>query len=185
MDDLLLTSAIAALGLAIAGALVLRRIRLARRRHAQARRAEGYRLIHALRSYSAWIESQRDLPFTSRSLEELTSPETLTRASRIKSDWFPSLSQHMVPLLQAHSRMVEYLWEQSLLRLSQGSGWQPACQDAQYQRLRGTLEDLIDEMIGLCRELIGDSTRPWQHTGSDFVFSSSVGLPSQGPARGA
>ena len=119
MDDLLLLSAIAALGFMTVCALLLQWIRVVRRRRAKVRRSQGYRLIHALREYSAWIDNQRDLPFTARSLDELTSPEPLTLARQIKRDWFPSLAPDMVRLLQAHSRVIEYLWEQSLLRLTQ------------------------------------------------------------------
>ena len=149
-------------------------------------RAQGYRLIHALREYSAWIDYQRDLPFTDRSLDELTSPEPLTHARRIKREFFPDLSQHMVRLLQAHSRVIEYLWQQNLVRLSQGSGWMPAYEDKQYQQLRGAQEELIDDMIELCRALIGDAGEPWRRTGSDFVFSnSSIDMSGTGPASRA
>lgn len=184
MNDLLLISAIAALGVMFACAFVLRWIRLARRRRARMRRVQAYRLIHALRAYSAWIDSCRDLPFTARSLDELTSPAPLTLVRRIKREFFPSLAPSMVLLLQAHSRVIEYLWEQSLLRLSQGSAWVPAYQDAQFLQLRGAQEDLMDEMIAKCRELIGETPQVWQPTGSDFSFSNSVGRVSQGPASG-
>jgi hypothetical protein len=185
MNDLLLISAIGAFGFMAASALLLQWLRVALRRRAKERRSQGYRLIHSLRSYSAWIESQRDLPFTSRSLDELTSPRPLALAAQIKSKWFPALGQYMVPLLQAHSRVIEYLWEQSLLRLSQGSAWRAAHQDPQYRQLREAQEELIDEMIAACRELIGDSRQVWQPTGSDFAFSNSIGRTSQGPAAGA
>jgi hypothetical protein len=185
MNDLFLISAIAALGFMAMSAIALRWIRVARRHRAKLRRAQGYRLIHALRAYSAWIERQRDLPFTARSLDELTSPGPLALAGQIKHQWFPSLARYMVPLLQAHSRVIEYLWEHSLLRLSQGAAWRPAHQDAQYQQLRGAQEELIDEMIAVCRELIGDTRQSWQRTGSDFAFSNSLGRPSQGPAGSA
>jgi hypothetical protein len=181
MNDLLLVSAFAALGLMGVGAVVLQWFRVARRRRAKVRRAQGYRLIHALRAYSAWIEGQRDLPFTARSVDELTSPAPLALAGQIKTEWFPGLAQYMVPLLQAHSRVVEYLWEQSLLRLSQGSAWRPAHQDARYQQLRGAQEELMDEMIAACREQIGDTPLLWRPTGSDFAFSNSLGRASQGP----
>ena len=91
----------------------------------------------------------------------------------------------MVLLLQAHSRVIEYLWERNLLRLSQESAWQPAHQDAQYQQLRGAQEDLIDEMIAKCRELVGDTPQVWRRTGSDFSFSNSISRASQGPASGS
>jgi hypothetical protein len=184
LNDLLLISAITALGFMAACALLLQWIRVARRRREKVLRSQGYRLIHALRAYSAWVESQRDLPFTARSLDELTTPEPLRVAREIKQHCFPSLAQYMLPLLQAHSRMIEYLWEQSLLRLTQGSAWQPASEDARYQQLRGAQEDLIDELIAKCRELIGDTPQVWRRTGSDFAFSNSVSRASRGPASG-
>jgi hypothetical protein len=181
--DLLVPSLVGALALGGAAMAVLGWVRKASRRRAQQLRAHGYRLIHALRAYSAWIDCHRDLPFTARSLEELTSPEPLTQARQIKSDWFPGLSQHMVRLLQAHSRVIEYMWQQNLLRMTQGSGWRPAYEDRQYQQLRGAQEELIDEMIALCREAIGDAGQPWRRTGSDFSFSASnLGASSGGRA---
>jgi hypothetical protein len=183
MDDILLALLVAGLALAPAAAVLVHWIRHVRRRRAELRRAQGLRLIHALSAYSAWIECQRDLPFSARSLDELTSPEPLTHARRLKREWFPSLAPQMVGLLQAHSRMIEYLWEQSLLRLSQGAAWRPACEDAQYQQLRGAQEELIDEMITCCRQLIGGDPRQiWKPTGSDFTFSNGLGMPAQGPA---
>jgi hypothetical protein len=183
VNPFVVPSLIGALLLAAAGTAVFWWLRHARRLRSRRLRAQGYRLIHALREYSAWIDQQRDLPFTARSPEELTSPAPLTRALQIKRDWFPALSQHMVLLLQAHSRVIEYLWQQNLLRLSQASAWRPAHEDRQYQQLRGAQEDLIDDMIAVCRELIGDARQPWQRTGSDFSFSSSsLGVSGSGPA---
>jgi hypothetical protein len=185
MNDLFLASLVAALLIAAAGALAVQWISHRAQMRTESRRAQGYRLIHALRAYSAWIECQRDLPFTARSLDDLTSPEPLTQVRQIKREHFPQLASHMLGLLQAHSRMIEYLWEQSLLRLTQGASWLPAHQDVRYQQLRGAQEDLIDDMIGACRALIGDSTS-WKGTGSDFVFTgNSLGLPSQDPTSGA
>jgi hypothetical protein len=182
-DDLLIPALTGALTFIAAGAAIYRWARHLSRVRARRLRAQGYRLIHALREYSAWIDYQRDVPFTARSLDELTSPEPLTQARHIKHDWFPELSQHMVRLLQAHSRVIEYMWGQNLLRLSQGSGWRPVYEDKQYQQLRGAQEELIDEMIALCREIIGDASQPWRSTGSDFSFSnSSLGVSGTGPA---
>jgi type II secretory pathway pseudopilin PulG len=183
-DDTLLASLIGALSLVLAVGAVYRWMRHVARMRAEQLRQQGYHLIHALREYSAWIEYQRDLPFTARSLDELTSPEPLTQARRIKREYFPALSQHMVRLLQAHSRVIEYLWQQNLLRLSQGSGWRPAYEDPQYQQLRGAQEDLIGEMIDICRELTGDARQPWRQTGSDFSFSNSLNVSQAGPASG-
>jgi hypothetical protein len=181
MDKFLLP-AIAALALMVVATAIYRWMRhLAQDRLAR-RQAQGHRLIHALQAYSAWIDIQRDSSFTASSLDELTSPEPLTLARQIKSEWFPTLQQDMLRLLQAHSRMIEYLWQQNLLRLSQGAGWRPAYEDNQYLQLRGAQEDLIDEMIFSCRQLIGETEHAWRPTGSDFAFgNSSLGLPSNGP----
>jgi len=182
-DDLLIASLIGAFSVAAAITAVYLWARHLGRVRLQELRAQGYRLIHALQEYSAWIDLQRDLPFTASSLDELTSPEPLTQARRIMRECFPDISQHMIRLLQAHSRVIEYLWQQNLVRLSQGSGWMPAHEDKQYQQLRGAQEDLIDDMIALCRELIGDAAQPWRSTGSDFAFTNnSMGMSGTGPA---
>jgi hypothetical protein len=186
LDDFFIPFLIGASAFIAVGAVVYCWARHQRRVRARQLRAQGYRLIHALREYSAWIDYQRDVPLTARSLDELTSPEPLTQARQIKQDWFPQLTQHMVRLLQAHSRQIEYLWEQNLLRLSQGSGWRPAYEDKQYQQLRGAQEELMDEMIALCRAIIGDTSQPWRRTGSDFSFSSNgLGISGTGPASRA
>ena len=180
---MLLNFLIGAFSLAAATTAVYLWLRHLGRARAKELRAQGYRLIHALREYSAWIDFQRDLPLTAGSLDELASPEPLTQAGRIQRECFPGLLQHMVRLLQAHSRVIEYLRQQDLVGLSRGSGWQHAYEDMQYQQLRGAQEDLIDDMIALCRELIGDASQPWRSTGSDFAFTnSSMGMSGTGPA---
>jgi hypothetical protein len=179
MDDTFLLWFLAGFGLIVLGLLLFRWVRNIRRNRNALRRAHGFSLIHSLRAYSAWVQCQRDLPFTAKSFDELTSPAPLTRAREIKRDWFPSLSQHLAGLLQTHSRLIEYLWEQDLQRLSQGMAWRPAHLDSQYQQLRATQEELIDEMIGVCREIIGDADRHWQSTGSDFAFRKAPALLPQ------
>src|SRR5512133_1215948 len=87
---------------------------LAHRRQ-QHLRARGYEFIAALKAYSAWVDYQRDESFVGRDADELALPEPLARALSAKSA-FPELSQHTLRLLQAHSRLVEYLWQQNLLR---------------------------------------------------------------------
>jgi hypothetical protein len=139
----------------------------------EALRARGYALISSLKAYSAWVDFQRDEPLVSSDTDELASPEPLACALRIRQAAFPGLSQHMLRLVQAHSRVIEYLWEQNLLRLSQAAAWRPPYLDPQYQQIRGAQEDLIQEIIGLCQEIIGDRSREWRRTGTDFAFSGS------------
>jgi hypothetical protein len=180
MNELFLgVLAAVALGLAVTG--VARHV--VHKRHERLR-AQGYELIFSLKSYSAWVDCQSDEPFVSRDSDELASPEPLARAVEIRKAAFPGLSQHMLRLLQAHSRLVEYLWQQNLLRQSQAAGWRPAWQDPRYQQIRGAQEDLIQEMIGLCQEMIGDRAEEWRQTGTDFAFSSSMST-TRGRAAGA
>ncbi|MEO7390973.1 MAG: hypothetical protein ABIU58_02295 [Ramlibacter sp.] len=183
--DLFNLSLLAALGLAVIAAIVWRTVRYTARRRQDRLRAQGYRLIRWLNAYSAWVDYQRDDPLLERSTDELTSPEPLAKALAIKDAAFPALSQHMLRLLQAHSLLIEYLWQHNLLRLSQATGWVPAYQDPQYQQIRGAQEDLIEEMIALCHELMGDIGKTWQVTGSDFNFSSSLTMSTQTPGSGA
>jgi hypothetical protein len=181
-----LVASLLALAAVLAGCLAIFHWMRVRSREREDRlRAQGYRLIHALGAYSAWIDAQREAPITARSLEELTSPEPLTRARRIRGEHFPELAAHMLRLLQSHSRVMEYHWQQSLLRLTQGAAWVPAHHDTQYLQLRAAQEDLIDEMVVLCRELVGDSPRRWHATGSDFAFSTGFGMAGTGPASRA
>lgn len=175
------TSMAALLALALAALIVHALRHLARRRRA-ALRKQSYRLIHALKAYSAWIEYQRDLPFAQRDLEEMISPEPIVMVREIKRDWFPQLHTHVLRLLKAHHRLVQYLWEHSMMRLSQGSGWVPPNEDPAYQQLRAEQEDLIDEMIDTCRRATGDADRPWRRTASDFNFSNN-GLRTGPPSR--
>lgn len=156
---------------------------LARKRH-EHRRAQGYELIHSLKAYAAWIDCRRDEPFRLGEAGERTLPEPLERACAIKDAQFPALAGHMVRLLQAHSRLIEYLWHQSMLRLSQQALWRPVWQDSQYQQIRGALEDLIQEMIGLTQEAVGDRAQEWGRTGTDFSFSSSTLSTSPEPPGG-
>jgi hypothetical protein len=139
----------------------------------------GLHLIYWLKAYSAWVDCQRDEPFLARDIDELALPEPLAQALALKDAAFPELSQHMVRLLQAHSRLIEYLWQHNLLRISQATGWQAAHEDSRYQQIRGAQEDLIEEMIAFCQERIGESAREWKRTGSDFAFSSGLGIPAQ------
>ncbi|MBC7604410.1 MAG: hypothetical protein H7255_17340 [Ramlibacter sp.] len=181
LNDSLIQYALAALGALVVFALLIWCLHWLRIKHKAALRAKGWQLIHALNAYAAWVECQRDLPFSADSLGEMTAPEPLVTVRQIKRDWFPSLHLQVVRLLKSHERLVQYLWQHSMLRLSQGSPWCPASEDPVYQQLRYEQEDLIDEMIASCRRLTGDVDRVWKSTGSDFNYSNVFPL-SEGPA---
>jgi len=165
-----------ALVAAVLHALV-RRVRRERRQRRQ-RREHGWRLIHELKAYSAWVDSLHGEPFMSTEPEELTSAQALSRARAIAQQHFPQLGQAMLRLLQADSQLTRHLWEQKLRRLSAPGDRVPCQRDPEYRELRDAQEDLIDSIIARCQALIGDSGRRWRHTGMDSEFFASMGISS-------
>ncbi|WP_048441907.1 hypothetical protein [Caenimonas sp. SL110] len=142
-------------------------------------RSQSHKMAQALHSYTDWIEQQRDLPFTARSLDELSSPRPLEVASAIKREAFPSLHSHIVSLLLTHNEISEYLWQQSLLRLSQGWAWCEASEDPEWQRLRTEQQELIGEMIVICHALSGAADRGWATRANPARGWSGVPLTAQ------
>ncbi len=138
------------------------------RRHAAKLRTHGYSLIDSLKGYSAWVERQRDIEITAPALDEHDLPDPLAQAGHIARRHFPALSDTMKELVQSHVRITEYLWDHQLIRLSNGFGGPPAYQDPKYQQLREAQEELIDDLIQSCRELIGDAGARWHATSGDY-----------------
>jgi hypothetical protein len=170
----------AGMGFALAVALGVWRARVRSRR----RRMAGYVLLDCLKAYSAWMDYQREELFQTRDPEDLGTPDPLLRACEIKDEWFPQLSSQMVRLLHSHRQMMEYLWEQRILRLSQASARASIHSDPRYQQLRDLQDATMDGMFVRCRQLIGDSGRKWRPTRSDFAFSSGLSVPSLPSTRG-
>jgi hypothetical protein len=96
------------------------RVRVTRRR-AQ-RRMAGYELMDCLKAYTAWIDWHRDEPLLHQNPEELAIPAVLAQAVRIKDAHFPELAPLMVQLLQTHGELMQYLWEQNILRMTHSDG---------------------------------------------------------------
>jgi len=170
----------AGIGFALALALGIWRTRV----HTMRRRMAGYVLLDCLKAYSAWMDYQREELFQSRSPEELGTPQPLLRACEIKDEWFPQLSPQMVRLLHSHRQMMEYLWEQRILRMSQAAARASIHADPRYQQLRDLQDAMMDGLFVRCRQLIGDSGRKWRPTRSDFSFSSGLSVPSLPTTQG-
>lgn len=151
------------------------------RRQRQQHREHGWRLIHELKAYSAWVESLHGEPFMGTEPEELTSAQALREARAIALANFPQLTQVMLRLLQADSQLMRHLWEQKLLRLSEPGDWAPYQRDPHYRGLRDAQEDLIDAIIARCHVLIGDQGGRWRNTTADSDFFSSMGVTSSLP----
>lgn len=163
--------------LAIAAALWRVRARAALR--AAKRRAAGYELMDCLKAYSAWVDWHRDEPLLHQNPEELSIPAVLKQAVHIKDEHFPELAKLMVQLLQSHRELMEYFWEENILRMTHAGGARrPHYADPRYHRLRDLQDAALDSLFLRCRQLIGDHQREWTRTRSDFSFSGGASLPS-------
>ena len=175
--DALLPWLLVALALAIAFALW--RLRLRAMQRAARRRTAGYQLMDALKAYTVWIDWHRDEPLLHQNPEELSIPAVLKQAVQIKDEHFPELSRLMVQLLQTHRELMQYLWEENILRLThQGALLRPHYADPRYHQLRDTQDAALDSLFLRCRQLIGEAESEWTRTRSDFSFSSGPGVTS-------
>lgn len=146
-------------------------------RHQAKRRAAGYQLIDCLKAYSAWVDWHRDEPLLHQNPEDLTIPAALAQACQVKDEWLPELSPLMVKLLETHRELMQYFWEENILRMTQSSQ-RPYYADPRYHHLRDLQDGALDSLFQRCRELIGDDDTEWHRTRSDFTFSSGLSHPS-------
>jgi hypothetical protein len=162
--------------------LALWRWRLRAVRRAARRRQAGYRLMDCLKAYTAWIDWHRDEPLLHQDPETLAIPAALAQAVQIKDEHFPQLAPLMLRLLQAHRELMQYLWEENILRMS-GGAQRPYYADPRYHQLRDAQDATLDSLFLRCREAIGDSGTPWRRTRSDFSFSSNLGAGTSQASR--
>lgn len=177
LHPLMMPLAIAAAAIAVV--LLLWRLRSDAVRRAARRRAAGYQLMDCLKAYTAWIDWHRDEPLLHQDPENLGIPAALAQAVQVKDEHFPELSRLMVQLLQTHRELMQYLWEENILRMSGGGSQRPHYADPRYHQLRDTQDAALDSLFLRCRELIGDQEVPWRRTRSDFSFSGGLSTPAQ------
>jgi hypothetical protein len=164
---------------ALALGFVLWRLRRRLVRRSALRRTAGYELMDCLKAYTAWIDWHRDEPLLHQRPQEAGLPAPLAQAVQIKDGHFPELSPLMVQLLQAHRELVQYLWEENILRLTHAAPLRPHYADPRYHQLRDRQDATLDSLFLHCRRLIGDDELAWHRTRSDFSFSGAgVGVPS-------
>jgi hypothetical protein len=162
--------------IAIAIAVVLWRLRARLLKRVARRRAAGYRLMDCLKAYTAWIDWHRDEPLLHRDPANLEIPAPLAQAVLVKDEHFPELSKLMLQLLHTHRELMQYLWEENILRMTHAGHQRPYYADPRYHQLRDTQDAALDSLFLRCRESIGDADSAWRHTRSDFSFSSGMGM---------
>jgi hypothetical protein len=156
----------------LAGAVGAWRLLARIHKRAARRRAAGYELMDCLKAYTVWTDWHRDEPLLHQNPEELSIPAVLARAVLLKDEHFPQLSGLMVQLLQTHGQLMRFLWEQNILRMTEGS--RPCDVDPRYHLLRDQQDAALDSLFMRCREAIGDRQAEWRSTRSDFTFSSNL-----------
>ena len=161
-------------GIALAIAIVLWRLRAGALKRTARRRAAGYQLMDCLKAYTAWIDWHRDEPLLHQDPETLAVPAALKQAVQIKDEHFPELARLMLQLLQTHRELMQYLWEENILRMSGGGSGRPYYADPRYHQLRDTQDAALDSLFMRCRQLLGESDSEWRRTRSDFSFSSGM-----------
>lgn len=174
-DALLPLLAVLALFVAV---FALWRLRARNMKRLARRRSAGYQLMDCLKAYTAWIDWHRDEPLLHQDPENLAVPAALKQAVQIKDEHFPELGKLMLQLLQTHRELMQYLWEENILRMSGGGSGRPHYADPRYHQLRDTQDAALDSLFLRCREAIGESDTEWRRTRSDFSFSSGLSLPS-------
>jgi hypothetical protein len=173
--DLLLPSL---LGSALAAGLVLWVLRARYLRRQKRQRRAGYRLMDCLKAYAAWVDWHRDEPLLHRNPDAVNIPAALAQAVQIKDSHFPELAPLMVMLLHTHRELMQYLWEQNILRMTHTAPAKPHYADPRYQRLRDLQDGALDSLFLRCRQLIGEDGVEWKRTRSDFSFSGDMHAPS-------
>ncbi len=176
--DLLFQLSLAAL--AVVAAALLWRLYTRAVQKAARRRAAGYQLIDCLKAYTAWIDWHREEPLHRQHPEDLGLPPPLAQAVQIKDQYFPQLTPLMLQLLQSHRALMQYLWEENILRLTHSMPRRPHYADPLYHQLRDRQDAALDSLFLQCRQLIGDGEVAWTRTHSDFTFSSGMNhMPSR------
>ena len=118
----------ALIAIALVSATIARSLRLR-----EVRRLKALELLDELGRYSEWVAGQRRSTFFQGEGEEGTSP--LEEARNIKQGWFPELAGDMVEILIVHNRMVDFLWQQQLLRNKDPEGWLESDHDTRFLEL--------------------------------------------------
>ena len=97
------------------------------------RRVKALELLDALSRYSEWVAAQRRAPFFQGEGDYGLSPREDAR--NIKQGWFPELAGDMVEILVVHNRLVDFLWNQQLLRSTDPEGWLESDHDTRFLEL--------------------------------------------------
>ena len=114
--------------IALMSATIVRGLRLR-----EVRRQKAVQMLDALARYSEWGASQRRAAVFEGEGQDAT--DALEEAHRIKQGWFPELAEDMVEILIVHNRLVDFLWNQQVLRFKDPERWLESDHDTRFLEL--------------------------------------------------
>lgn len=117
------------------------------------RRVKAAQLLEAQAAYTAWIAAQRRAAFFEGDAREGESP--LREARLIQREWFPELAGEAADLFDMHARLIDFLWTQQMLRVTDAEAWLDSDHDARFQQLWRLHRDAAHAVGERLRELAG------------------------------
>jgi hypothetical protein len=97
------------------------------------RRLKATQMLDALARYSEWVAVQGRTPFFQGDAREEDSP--LQEVRTIRQQWFPELSNEAAEIFAVHARLIDFLWTQQMLRVSDPEAWLESDYDRQFTDL--------------------------------------------------
>ena len=97
------------------------------------RRLKAVQVLDALARYSDWVAAQGRTLFFQGDAREEDSP--LQEVRSIRQQWFPELSNETAEIFAVHARLIDFLWTQQMMRVSDPEAWLESDYDRQFMDL--------------------------------------------------
>lgn len=97
------------------------------------RRAKAAQALDALARYCDWVAAQGRTAFFQGDARGEDSPLQEVRA--IRQQWFPELSPETAEIFAVHARLIDFLWTQQMLRVSDPEAWLESDHERQFMDL--------------------------------------------------
>ncbi|MFL5384633.1 MAG: hypothetical protein ACJ8GN_19085 [Longimicrobiaceae bacterium] len=138
------------------------------------RRLKAADALDALARYCHWVASQRRATFFQEHCHECDAPLDELRAALRQC--FPELGGEAAELLGAHSRLIDYLWSQQLLRLRDPEAWLELDHEAgfalRWEQHLGAAEALA-QRLRLAGELQPNGALPYRSAAKSVLLGGN------------
>lgn len=136
------------LAIAIISAGVARHLRLR-----LLRRLKAAQVLDALARYSDWVAAQGRTAFFQGDVRSEDSPLQEIRVFR--QQWFPELSAEAAEIFAVHARIIDFLWTQQTLRMSDPEAWLESDHEKQFEDLWRLHLRAVDDIVEKLRLVAG------------------------------